>query len=199
MRFNETSAGIDVTGLEVVGKASSHGPDNQIRWTELSLFYLTPEQRGRHPSRAFVAQSIGHTKVRGEKMFIRQRRAKTIEEALRLFDNSRLHDTIVEHAQAWLDSHPEAETKVKPPKVQFDGAGGLRGALLWLYPGDTTRESPDVQLGKLFQRDWGVPVRTVTHALKQESDKEGLPSWCKAFLGALQHFDRKAFHASRRP
>jgi hypothetical protein len=186
----------DTSRMERIAFASSHGPDNQLRWTELALYYAPEGIRPSHPGRKFVSESIGATKVRGEVEFRRQRAGKSIEEVSRVFDNSRLHDEIVEQAQAWLDKHPEIAGR-EPPEIQFDGAGGLRGALLWLYPA-ATRETSDLHLAKLFEKDWGVPERTVRHTLKQETDKQALPSWCLAFLGALQHFDRDAFHACRR-
>jgi hypothetical protein len=181
---------IDVSRLECIAHASSWSRDNQIRWTELAIYYRPGERR------PFVAQSIGRTKVRGEVDFTRQRVGKSIEEACRLFDNSRLHDEIVEQAQAWLDKHPETSGR-EPPCIQFDGAGGVRGALLWLYPAAAV-DVPDIHLAKLFEADWGVPARTVTHALAQQRAGLRLPSWCLAFIGALQHFDRDAFHAMRR-
>ena len=181
---------IDCTALVPVAEASSYGANNNIRWTELGIYYRPGERR------PFVAQSIGRSKVLGETDFVRQRVGKSIDEVSRLFDNSRLADDVAAQAQAWLDRHPEA-VGTPPPRIQFNGAGGLRGALLWLYP-TSSKDSSDNVLAKQFQNDWGVPVRTVTHALAQERDGEGLPSWCKAFMGALQHFDRDAFHAARR-
>lgn len=189
-RGNGTQTLVDVSNLERIAEASSWGADNRIRWTELAIFHRPRERR------PFLAQSIGRTKVRGEVDFIRQRVAKSIEEACRLFDNSRLYDRIVEEAQAWLDKHPEAGGR-EPPVIQFDGAGGLRHALLWLYPASSV-ETSDIHLAKLFEADWGVPARTVTHTLQQQREGREMPSWCKAFLGALQHFDRDAFHAMRR-
>jgi hypothetical protein len=183
-------------GMERIAFASSHGPQNMIRWTELALYHAPNGVVPAHPGRKFFATAIGKTKVRGEQEFYRERRGRSIEEVSRLFDNSRLHDEIVSQAQAWIDAHPEF-LKLEPPTIQFNGAGGLRGALLWLYPAATS-EASDRRLAVLFEADWGVPVRTVTHTLSQEEDGLALPSWCKAFLGALQHFDRDAFHAMRR-
>lgn len=181
---------IDVAKLEQIAEASSFGVDNQIRWTQLGLYYRPGNRR------PFVAESLGKTKVRGETEFRRQRAGKSIEEVCRLFDNSRLHDEIVEQAQAWVAAHPEITAK-EAPSIQFDGAGGVRGALLWLYPA-ASQETSDIHLAKLFEADWGVPARTVTHTLQQEREGKDPPSWCKAFLGLLQHFDRDAFHAMRR-
>lgn len=193
---------IETDGLERIAFATSRtDPAEQVRWTELSLFYRPEGIRPTHPGRKFMSQSVGKTCVPGEQEFVRQRVVKSIEQALRLFDNSRLHDQIVEQADAWRDRNPQAEDQPsrsrRQPEIQFDGAGGLRGALLWLYPA-AERDSSDVHLAKLFQFDWGVPVRTVTHALAQEKGGDGLPSWCKAFIGSLMHFDRDAFHAMRR-
>lgn len=181
---------IRTADLERIAFVSSHGPDNLIRWTELGLYHRPRERR------PFVAESIGRTKVRGEVEFRRQRVGKSIEEVCRVFDNSRLHDQIIEQAQAWLDTQPTLAA-TEPPSIQFDGAGGLRGALLWLYPAATV-DTSDLHLAKLFEKDWGVPERTIRHTLAQQRDKKELPSWCLAFIGALQHFDRAAFHAMRR-
>lgn len=186
------SDGISTKGLPLIAFATSFDLiDNNQRWTELSLFHRPGERR------PFLADSRGCSKVEGEREYKRQRVAKSIEEACRLFDNSRLHDEIITKAQAWADAQPAAPGR-QAPAIQFDGAGGLRGALLWLYP-DASVDEADSALGKRFLHDFGVPVRTVTHALKQQSDGQGLPSWCLAFIGGLQHFDRDAFYANRRP
>jgi hypothetical protein len=188
---------IDTSGMQRIAHASSD--DGQaIRWTELSLFYSPAGIRPSHPGRKFLAESVGASRFPGEREFKRQRVGKSIEEACRVFDNSRLHDQIIEQAQAWEDAHPQAERR-KAPTIQFNGAGGLRGALLWLYP-QQSPEASDIKLAQLLETDWGVPARTVTHTLRTERLTGGeVPTWCKAFLGALQHFDRDAFHGMRRP
>lgn len=181
---------MDVSRMTVIATATSAAPD-AVRWTELGLYHRPGHRR------PFVAESLGKTTYANEREFRRQRAGKTIEDACGLFDGSRLSDEIVDKAQRWLDEHPEAEGR-PAPRVQFDGSGGLRGALLWLYP-DAPADASDNHLAKLFGYDFGVPVRTTNHTLANEASGVELPSWCKAFVGALQHFDRDAFHASRRP
>lgn len=183
--------GIDTSKLERIAFATSRNEEDrmQARWTELAVYHRPGERR------PFVAESIGRTKVKGEVDFNRQRVGKTVEEVCRLFDNSRLHDEIVEQVQKWADANNLVDRE--PPSVQFTGDGGLRGALLWLYPA-ASKDASENELAKRFQYDFGVPMRTVSHALAQEREGQGLPSWCKAFIAALQHFDRDNFYKCRR-
>lgn len=195
---------IDTSNLQRIAFATSAG-SGASRWTDLALFYRPGERR------PFVAESWGRTREVNEREFHRQRVAKTIDEALNHFDNSRLSDDMRTQAQAWEDSCPFDPAALNgapaaagagrgrgPAAIRFDGAGGLLGALRWLYRIDGA--ITDSALSTLIETDWGVPARTVRHALAGErvADSE-LPSWCKAFVGALQHFDRDAFLATRRP
>lgn len=190
---------ISAEGLERIAFATSYsntGAVETLRWTELAI-YFRPDER-----RPFFATAIGKTKMPGEKEFYRQRHGKTIEDVCAIFDNSRLADQIIEQAQAWTDRQERALKAAQPltvvqPAIRFDGAGGLRGALLWLYPA-APGDSSDSALASGFAQDFGVPDRTVRHALKQERDGADLTPWVKAFIGALMHFDRDAFHAMRR-
>lgn len=106
----------------------------------------------------------------------------------------------------------------RPPVMQFTGKGGLLGALRWLYFLDdqegatlkrdgarlffaksdgATAPISESALADQFAEDFGVPSRTVRHALAQQREGKDLPSWCKAFLGALMWFDREAFHVGK--
>lgn len=191
---------IDTSKLECIAFATSQPAGEALfpapggtRWTELSIAFRPGERR------PFVAESFGKSTVPGEREFHRQRAGRSIEEVSRLFDNSRLADAIAEQVDEWSRLNPDKVQQGQPaPRIAWDGKDGLRGALLWLYADTINAELTTNGLAKLFEFDWGVPGRTVTHALNQERDGEGLPSWCKAFLGALQHFDREAFLAARR-
>lgn len=184
---------IQTDGLDRIAYASSR--DDQAiatRWTELAMFY-DPSHR-----RPFVAQVVGRSIEPGEVDRVRQRRAKTIDQAADLFDASDLGEACRKEAQEWeenLSDVVEVNAAHAPfgHAIRFDGKGGLAGALSWLYP---TAEAAKV--ADLFAGDFGVPGRTVRYALAQERNKVELPSWCLAFIGALQHFDVEAFHAMRR-
>jgi hypothetical protein len=188
---------IDTGRLERIAWATSNqapGTDEApLRWTELGLYYRHGERR------PFLAESIGASAVEGEAQFRRQRVGKSIDEVSRLFDNSRLADEIALQVDAWAMANPSRAVPMAAPVIAWNGEGGLRGALDWLYPLTVGGHVPtEAGLAIMFEADWGVPTRTVRHTLKQERDGVELPSWCKAFLGALQHFDREAFHATRR-
>jgi hypothetical protein len=180
---------IDVGQLERIAWVSSNRGDAPLRWTELGLYYRHGERR------PFVAESIGASAVEGEEQFRRQRVGKSIEEVSRLFDNSRLADEIALQVDAWTMANPSRAVPTAAPVIAWDGKGGLRGAIGWLYD---NVGATDAAMALWFEKDWGVPERSVRHTLKQERDGQDLPPWCKAFLGALQHFDREAFHATRR-
>lgn len=159
-----------------------------MRWTELSIFF-DPNHR-----RPFVAQVVGRSIEHGEVDRVRQRRAKTIDQAADLFDASDPGEACRKQAQDWEDASGLIGKTGEPPRIQFDGKRGLLGALTWLYPGVHASKFADT-----FADDFGVPARTVRHALMSERNAVGLPSWCLAFLGAMQHFDRESFHEMRRP
>ncbi len=182
---------IDTATMTPVAFATSRRGEDQQRWTELRLFYRTGERR------PWLAESIGRTEVDGEVDRPRQRVEKTLEAAANAFDRSSIAEEVIAEAQAWLDAQGTCAEDDPAPALRstaFDGAGGLLGALRWLYGDDKT----DAGLSLDFERDWGVPARTVRHSIKQQADGSDLPSWCNAWLGALQHFDREAFHAQRR-
>jgi hypothetical protein len=185
---------INTAPLERIAFASSLSPRASVaalqdRWTELAVYYRPGERR------PFLTESFGKTRVPGEVEFRRQRVGKTWDEVSRLFDNSRLADEVTRQVQDWLDKLPrKAATAMDPPRIQFDGAGGLRGALSWLYPDIKT----ETALAAAYEVDWGVPMRTVRNALREERETGKLTPWVKAFIGALMHFDREAFHAARR-
>lgn len=186
---------IKTKDLDRIAFATSKPPSAPVaalqqRWTELAVYYRPGERR------PFVAETLGETLVSGEQTFRRQRVGKTWDEVARLFDNSRLTDEVTKQVQAWLDAHPAVETPA--PRIQFDGNGGLIGGLRWLYEPVRAEVVSDNNLVDQFAEDWGVPSRTVRHQLKQEKDGAGLTPWVKAFIGALMHFDREAFHAARR-
>lgn len=203
---------IETDGLERIAWASSESENRPTfgvagrRWTELGLYFRPGE---RYP---FLAEVVGRSTVAGEQDMRRQRQGKSIAAACMLFDHaSRLTDQVVEQVQAWLEmrgARTDAAAGVtgRPaPVIRWNGAGGLRGALEWLYgdQGDGA-ELTEGGLSMLFEKDWGVPARTVRHTLQNEKagasqPDGGRPSWCNAFLGALQHFDREAFLATRRP
>lgn len=182
---------IDTSGLERIAFVSSNESDERLRWTELAV-YLRPGER-----RPFLAESIGKSVVPNEQEFRRQRVGKTPAEAMVLFDNSRIADAVMQQVEDWEDRQSPA-VSMPAPVIQWDGQGGLIGALRWLYGPVQAEVVTDNNLVDQFAGDFGVPSRTVRHSLKQQKDGKELPSWCLAFLGALQHFDREAFHATRR-
>lgn len=192
------TAGLDrIAFVSTRGRIDTFDRAEPTRWTELSMFY-DPSHR-----RPFVAQVVGRSMEPGEVDRVRQRRAKTIDQAADLFDASDPGEACRKQAQEWEEGFEDvvavnASAAPFGHAVRFDGKGGLAGALLFLYPSTTPEGATQGAVAEAFANDFGVPSRTVRYALAQERNKVELPSWCLAFIGALQHFDVEAFHAMRR-
>jgi hypothetical protein len=200
----DTSAGESVAFVSSDREGVSH-------WTELEILYL-PSADGR----CYFAEARGCTRREGQTTRRRAVYVGTIGRALDFYDNGDLKDGLTIAAKDWLDRNAgraeadirklrEAEAGDQPPAVSgaapagFLGQGGLKGALRWLYEDQRERvvDVRDSNLVDAFAEDFGVPARTVRHSLKQERDGGDLPSWCKAFIASLMHFDREAFRAAK--
>lgn len=197
--MNQTSKPleIDTASAETVAFVSSRVDDRQTNWTELGVYYV-PNADGR----CFLAQAIGRTTIRGQTQRKREVYVGSLQRALDSFDASELADSIQLQAEDWLERNPgrveadvkqlrEVERRPAAAPIGFTGEGGMIGALQWLYGADL---SPGA-LSAHLDRDFGVPGRTVRHALKQEADGVALTGWAKAFVSALLFFDRGQFKA----
>lgn len=190
-RINPTD--IDVSGADVVAFASSDRQGAR-QWTELGVFFI-PSADGR----VFLARAEGCSRVEGQTTRRRAVYVGTLDRALEFFDDSELADAVRLQARDWLDRNlkrvEEAVGRCRGAPIGFLGAGGLLGALRWLYRDEEASWNENVLSGALAQ-DFGVPARTVRDALQKEREGNELPSWCRAFLASLMHFDRAAFHAA---
>jgi hypothetical protein len=189
---------IDIAQAENIAFVSTRrgdpgGPPQ--RWTELAIFYL-PDASGR----CFIAQVDGVSEFRGEGRRRKRAYVGTVAAAMQLFDeDSDATATVWTMAKDWLDRNPErAKQDVlrlrqleRQPLggLSFTGQGGLAGALRWLYP-DLETES---QQSNALERDFGIPARTVRHALRAGE----LTGWAKGFVSSLLFFDRDRFQAAR--
>jgi hypothetical protein len=184
---------IDVSGAEIVAFSSSDRPDTR-HWTELAVFFR-PSADGR----LFVARSEGCSRVEGQTTRRRAVYVGTLDRALEFFDDSELADAVRLQARDWLDRNLKrvatAVSRCRGAPIGFLGQGGLIGALRWLYRDDEGSWNENV-LAIALAQDFGVPARTVRESLKNEREGKELPSWCRAFIASLMHFDRAAFHAA---
>lgn len=187
---------VDVSAAETIAFVSSRADDRQTNWTELAIYYLP------HPDgRMFLGEVVGKTTVRGQT----QRRIAvyvgSIARATDLFDEGNLRDLMEIQIADWVERNPgriegdlkdirERERRLAGAPVGFTGEGGLMGALQWLY-GDFTAG----RLSEDLDRDFGVPSRTVRHALDMEKRGQPLTGWAKGFVSALLFFDRGQFQA----
>lgn len=189
---------IDVSGADVVAFVSSDRPGVQ-QWTELAIFYL-PGADGR----CFVARTEGLSRVEGQTTRRRAIYVGSMDRALGFFDAGDLANSVYIQAGDWLERNGHsigndiaaAQAAERGRKVHAGAPRGytgstLLGAVAWLYG--------DAQAGKAARlaEDFGVPRRTVAHALDQEQGGSDLTGWSRAFVSALMHFDRDAFHAMK--
>lgn len=191
---------LDLAGGETVAMVSTRR-EGAPRWSELEVWFL-PDVSGR----CFVAESRGCSSIPGEVTKRQRIYVGTLDRALRMFDESDAGENVRLMAEDWLERNPgrvaEALKALRrfrgaPGGAQgYDGAGGLSGALAWLYqpPGVELTEG---RLSEAVAQDFGVPSRTVRHALGMERDGKPLTGWAGAFVRALRWFDRDAFRKSK--
>lgn len=176
----------------------------QPRWTELAIVYA-PQADGR----CFWSQISGLSTMQGEATRQRAVYVGTIERALELFDqDSDATQALRVQALDWQDRNPErAKTDVltlravegiapNGPLATANQPDGYQGSTLlqavhWLYG------SAQAGMAQRLADDFGVPRRTVAHALDQEQSGQALTGWTKAFISSLRFFNRAAFHMSR--
>lgn len=188
---------IDLTQAETIAFVSSRTGDQQTHWTELAVRYL-PNADGR----AFFAEVLGQTAVAGQTQRRRAIYVGSIARALEFFDQGDLFDSVQIQVADWADRNAgrlerdlkqlrEVERRKHGAPIGFTGEGGLAGALRWLY-GDISEGGASMRL----ELDFGVPNRTVRHALRQQAEGKPLTGWAKGFLSALLFFDRAQFQAA---
>ena len=198
--LNPMAINISQTEAFIIGFATSAAPGRN-RWTELAVYSL-PDASGR----AFLSEITGRSSLPGEATRRKRVYVGTIERALEFFDDdSDLAESVRISARDWHDRNAdrvkadvlaqrEAERASrearKPPAAGYQGTTLLQ-LVSWLYG--------DAQAGKAARlaEDFGVPRRTVAHALDQEQAGEGLTGWAKAFVSAMRWFDRDGWQAAR--
>ena len=196
------AAAVDLTGAECIAFTST-AERGKPRWTELSIHYKP------HPSGVrFHAEVTGRSTMRGEHTKRRAVYVGSLARALQHFDqDSDATNALRIQALDWEDRNREriagdVEALRELERGQVPGGfvdvteRGYKGSTLlqavsWLYG--------DAQAGKAqrLAEDFGVPRRTVSHALDQEAAGHGLTGWAKAFVSALAFFDRAAWAASK--
>lgn len=190
---------VDTTRAERIAFASTSRPTAD-RWTELAVYYL-PDPCGR----AFLAEIVGKSSRAGEATRRRAVYVGTLDRALGFFDDGDLADAVRLEANDWADRNSfrvqndieqlRADEKAQRAGRRADSIGTtattLTGALDWLYGASATGKPAKVQ------EDFGVPRRTVAHALDQEGQGQAMSGWAKAFVAALRFFDREAFWAAK--
>lgn len=191
---------IDLSRFVTVCDVSSQRDVNAARWTELRIVHR-PDDR-----RPFLCEIVGMSTVPGEQNRRRRRVFADLQSCFEFFDPGALADLAYEQAQKWQERYiarqPRKKADAEPigeavkrimPRAQpdiWDGDGGIVGAIAWLY--DDVDDTQGV-VQAMFERDFGVPARTLRHSIKTVSEGGGLPSWAAAFILAMPFFDRERF------
>jgi hypothetical protein len=188
----DTPTAITPSPGEIIASVSTR-QRGKPRWTELTIAYAPAADQ-----RCFIAEVAGHSTMQGETTKRRSVRVSSVERALELFDqDSDATQNVRVEALDWWDRNGE---RVKADVLRLRqierGEFGYQGttllqAIAWLYG--------DAQAGKAqrLADDFGVPRRTVAHALDQEQSGQPLTGWQKAFISSLRYFDRDAFQKDR--
>lgn len=203
----------DLADMEGIARVSSWTPES-LRWTELAIYHRPGENR------PFVAVTEGHSRLPGEKLRFQYAAMGTLDRAMNWFDGSALRDELADKADAWQAGIDQSVAAFRAGKVSIaDEQAVLSGqrslveheqrdpapraaftsftdALNWLYPRDDLSERA---LALAFERDFGMPERTVRNTLAIEAGRvEGkVGPWVPPMLVALRFMDRKAWEASR--
>jgi hypothetical protein len=186
-------AQLNCAKLEIVAFATNK-KDGRHAWTELAIYFRPDPETGRN----FIAEVKGRYQgpdgQRGRDTTQRVYVASA-ERAVAFFDpESRLTSAASVQALDWQDRNRQRLASAdgdsgrnqprQAPIQGFTGSGGLKGALAWLYEGETG------DLSKRAAADFGVSDRTIRNALKMEADGQKLSGWVLGFIAALSGFDR---------
>ena len=203
----------DLADMEQIARVSSWTPES-LRWTELGVYHRTGENR------PFVVVSEGHSIIPNEKLRFQYAAMGTLDRAMSWFDGSTLREELADKVADWqvrmdrsvaafragkvsiadqqavlsgqrsLDEH---EQRDPTPRAAFTS---FTDALTWLYPRDDLSERA---LALAFERDFGMPERTVRNTLAIEAGRVvgKVGPWVQPMLVALRFMDRKAWEASR--
>lgn len=197
--------------MEEIARVSGWAEGKRV-WTELAVYYRSGFIR------QFVAVVEG--KTTGEQGFVPKFKATasgTLDRALAWFEDSaltqKLYEMIPEGIEAqWptanqvsaaidagrdfiADRKPKLVADAPLPRVRvvgYPGAAKLVDALAWLYP---EIAAPS----KLVERDFGMPSRTVRHAMSIEAGETAgnQGAWVQLFIASLRYFDRELWQACR--
>ncbi len=218
----------DLESMEEIARVSSWTAGKRV-WTELAIYYRQGHARpfvavveGRVASGAVSDQDQRPLVPRFKSM-----PAGTLDRAFNWFEGSELRDrlaaAIPEHYEqrVTIDRAIEEATKrgvLKGAKniadaidrtrithlppgepismriVGYPGPDVLAAALRWLYPDPTAGA-----LARLMEEDFGMPARTVRHALSIEAGTtEGNSApWVQMFITTLRCFDRELWMAGK--
>jgi hypothetical protein len=209
---------LDLTMAERLAHVSSERP-NSRGWTELTLYQGVGD--------GIIAEIVGETRVEGQERRVRRASFASVADALgwKAFDqDSLLFNELRNKVIARLGSsgrrsadgegftvdarrlsQPHTVMLLEDGRYRFvpvdgppwDGQGGFRGAMIWLY-GD------DMVLGDLCDRwadDWGDSGFDGKDAYDAVIDTEAggaEPRLVETFCKAMRHFRKESFHARLR-
>lgn len=202
----------DLADMQQIARVTSYTTES-LRWTELGVYHRPGENR------PFVVVTEGHSIVPGEKLRFQFAAMGTLDRAMNWFEGSTLRDELAEKVDAWQAGIDQSVTAFRTGKVsiadeqellsgrrsladheQRDQAPratftSFTAALTWLYPRDDLSERA---LAIAFERDFGMPERTVRNTLAIEAGRvEGkVGPWVQPMLVALRFMDRKAWEAA---
>lgn len=190
--FNSRSD-LKAAGATMIAEASSQHvyEFESDLWTELSLWWLDTLDK---PFIAVVEGKVSEDAPGDMVNRFRSVQAGTLDRAIGWFDPTDLRDDLVENIPADArDIFVDANT-LRARKAQerrgYPGPDDFGQAIAWLYEGKDLSASA---MAKAFERDFGVPWRTVYNAMKGQGT-----GWMTGIVRALRYFDRGAWRAKHK-